>query len=210
MSSVPHDSVGDVAAVSHLILRERQARDRGWWAPMRDSYRPAAPVFLSWIDGSAEEFVTRSKAMFDAGERPVHRLAPPVVEVHRDRAVAEVGAAIVNHVTIHGVQANLVSHGRLLYQASRTEDRWWIASLTAIYEDSTLTPSLPDTSIPYELAVLRGVRPSYRYLGYYLARSGWSTQQGLYGDDEPDHLHDLYEHAYAWLHNREQAAGRPR
>ena len=46
------------------------------------SFRPAAPVFLSWIDGTACA-VRRGVAgrCSTSGLRPVHRLAPPVVQV---------------------------------------------------------------------------------------------------------------------------------
>ncbi|MFD4637089.1 nuclear transport factor 2 family protein [Lentzea sp. NPDC058436] len=198
-----------VTEVSNLILCERQARDRGWWTTMSESFLEGAPVFLSWIDGTAEEFVAGSVGMFDAGERPVHRLAPPAVTVAADRAVAEVGAAIANRITIGGVQADLVSHCRLLYQVCLTGGAWRIASLTGIYENGTLTPSWPGTAVPYDLEVLRGIRYPFRYLGYYLAISGRQVPEGLYGDDEPERLAGLYRHAFAWLHDHDLPPGRP-
>lgn len=41
--------MNDIAEVTQLVLHERQARDRGWWEPMRACFAPAATVRLSWF-----------------------------------------------------------------------------------------------------------------------------------------------------------------
>ena len=47
----------DVTEITQLVLRERQGRDRGWWAQMADCFHPDSRVTLSWFDGPGSEFV---------------------------------------------------------------------------------------------------------------------------------------------------------
>jgi hypothetical protein len=84
----------DLDQLQQLILRERQGRDRGWWQRMRDAYAPHAAVAISWFTGSATDFITRSEQMAESGDRAVHRLAPPVIDMAGDRAVAEVPSVV--------------------------------------------------------------------------------------------------------------------
>lgn len=197
------------ADVTQVVLRERQARDRGWWEQLRASFRPAAPVFLSWIDGTGAQFVDGSKAMSESGLRPIHRLAPPVVRVVDDRAVVELGASIAVTVEIAGAEADLVSFSRLLYQLDRDDDEWKIASLTAIYEADTLTPAMPGTALAIDLDAITALRRPYRFLAYHQQLRGGTVPADLYGDDRPDEVAALYEHLFGWLTTWDQPGGRP-
>lgn len=201
--------MSDETAVAQMILRERQARDRGWWEQLRTSFHPTAPVFLSWIDGSGAQFVDGSKAMSASGLRPVHRLAPPVIQVVDDRAVVELAASIAVALEIGGVEADLVSYSRLLYQVDHDDDDWKIASLTAIYEADALTPALPGTALTIDLGAVRLHRKPYRFLAYHQHLRGGTVPDDLYGEDRPDEVSSLYDHVYAWLRTRDQPAGRP-
>ena len=196
-------------AVAHVVLRERQARDRGWWDHLRTSFHPDAPVFLSWLDGTATQFVDGSKAMSESGLRPLHRLAPPVVRVVEQRAVVELGASVAVTVEIHGVEADLVSYSRLLYQADQLYVQWKIASLTAIYEADTLTPAMPGSALWIDLDAIDLLRKPYRFLAYHQHLRGGTVPDDMYGDDRPDEVSALYEHLHAWLRSRGQPAGRP-
>ncbi len=196
-------------AVAQLVLRERQARDRGWWEQLRTSFRPTAPIFLSWIDGTGAQFVDGSKAMSVSGLRPVHRLAPPVIQVVDDRAVVELAASIAVPLEIDGVEADLVSYSRLLYQVDQDADVWKIASLTAIYEADALTPAIPGAALAIDLDAIKLLRKPYRFLAYHQHLRGGTVPDDLYGEDRPDEVSALYEHLYAWLRTRDQPAGRP-
>ncbi len=191
--------MSDVTEITQLVLRERQARDRGWWGQMRDSFHDDSTVSLSWLNDSGAEFVSRSQAMFESGHRPVHRLSPPVVALSGRRAVVEVSAAIQISFPIDGVEADLVSFTRLLYQAERRGSDWKIHALNAIYEHDTLTPSVPGTRLSLDLERLARSRKPYRYLAYHLSLGGRPVRDDLYGDDQPDRVNALYAEAFDWM-----------
>ena len=188
-----------VTEITQLVLRERQGRDRGWWTQMEESFHADASVFVSWFRGPAAEFIRGSQAMFAAGNCPVHRLSPPVVQLSGERAVVEVPASIEVRSVLEGVESDLASYTRLLYQVQRYDGGWLIRDLTCIYERDTLTPALPGATIPLDLERLNQFRMPYRYLAYHVTTNGGSVGHGLYGDDEPERLEELYADALAWM-----------
>ncbi|MFD7922241.1 nuclear transport factor 2 family protein [Streptomyces sp. NPDC059740] len=189
----------DMTAVTQLVLRERQGRDRGWWQRMRDSLAPDARVAISWFRGSGEEFVTASEAMAKGGTQAVHRMGPPVVDVAGDRAVVEAPAAICLRLHLDAVEADLTSHTRLLYRAERRAGRWWLTALDPVYAGDTLSPVVPGEVPRLDRDRLAAHRPSYRFLGYCLEEQGHPVARDLHGDDRPEGVAALLADAYAWL-----------
>ncbi|MFF7636100.1 nuclear transport factor 2 family protein [Kitasatospora sp. NPDC008050] len=191
--------MNDVVEVTQLVLHERQARDRGWWEPMRACFASTATVRLSWFRGSAADFVTASERMVESGDRAAHRLGPPVVDIHGARAVVELPAAIELRAELDGVEVDLTSYARLVYRAARHEGRWLIESFDPVYERDTLVPSHPGARLELDPAELTGLRPAYRLLGHLLGRRGYRIADDLYGDDRPEPVAAFYRETFAWL-----------
>ncbi|MQY22274.1 nuclear transport factor 2 family protein [Nocardia macrotermitis] len=194
------EHIADIVAASQLVLRERRGRDRSRWDEMRACYAPDSVVRVSWFRGSGDEFVTASEQMAARGDKAVHRMYPPIVDVDGDRALIEVGAAIETRTVLDDIELDLVSYTRLIYRARRSGGRWLIAALDAVYERDTLTPAVPGT--PWRIApeALAPFRPSYRMLSYVLGRRGYTVGDDLFGDDRPDELRRLEDEVEAWLH----------
>jgi len=191
--------MNDIADITQLVLRERQGRDRLWWDQMAACYHPSSTVSLSWFTGSGADFVKESRKMSESGTRPVHRLSPPVVHLQADRAVVEVPAAIELRFDLAGVEADLTSYTRLIYRAQRSETGWLIGAFTCIYERDTLTPALPEATLPIDTVRLRSFRRPYRCLAYQLSLGGHTAGEDLYGDDQRDRVDELYSVAFEWL-----------
>jgi hypothetical protein len=191
--------MSDITAITQLILRERQGRDRGWWDQMRTAFRPDSTVRLSWFTGSGPEFVERSEAMSSRGDLSVHRMAPPAIAVHGDRAHAEASASIELQIDFDGVAAHLISFTRINYRLSKEDGEWGVVSLDAIYERDTLTPALPGASLKVDPADVAGFRPSYALLALYLERRGYPIGADLLGDDRPGEVAAFYESVHTWL-----------
>jgi hypothetical protein len=155
-----------VTANAELVLREREARDRGWWYQMRDCYHPDAEIRVSWFQGNATAFVTGTQQMKARGDPNLHRLSPPAVHLGTDRAVVTMGAAIDSR--LNGVEADLVVYGRFLYRTEQRGGSWRIARMDFVYQHDTLAPALPGTWVPLDPEVLASLRPSYRMGSYYL------------------------------------------
>ncbi|GGF21759.1 hypothetical protein [Subtercola lobariae] len=69
-------STTDVIELTQLVQHERQARDRGWWQVMRDSYAADSAVRLSWFRGGGQQFVDESAdGALDGFREPYRMLA---------------------------------------------------------------------------------------------------------------------------------------
>lgn len=188
----------DVSAVTQLILTERESRDLGRWARMRDCFHPDSRVRISWIDGTGDQFVDGSIDMARRGVLAKHRLGPVLVRLAGERAVASLSAIIDIPVTLGGVQAQLSSHARFLYRAERRDGRWRLISFDAVYVRDEFTTPIPGQAIPVTPDDVAPFRASYRMLSYLLASQGYEVNQDLAGDDRPETAQALAEELYGW------------
>jgi SnoaL-like protein len=186
-------------AVAQLILRERQSRDRGWWDRMAGCFAEDSRIDISWFTGSGAEFVRESRRMFGRGDRAVHRLCPPAVQVQGDKALAELPLAIDFRVNLADIEADLVSYARSQYRAQLINGTWRIVRFTSIYERDTLTPAIPGTSLDLDPSEFTGHRRSYRCLSWYLSQRGYRIGQDLLGGDRPEAVAHHYQAEFAWL-----------
>jgi hypothetical protein len=189
----------DITAITQTVLRERQGRDRGWWAQMADCFHPDSRVTLSWFDGPGSEFVARSQKMSESGLRILHRPSPPAVHLHGNKAVLELPLAVERRFLLKGVEADLTSFTRMLYQLEQRETGWKILFMNAIYERDTLNPTLPGTTLDIDYAKLAEFRAPYRFVAYDISLGGRSMTADLYGDDQPERVNALYKAAFDWL-----------
>jgi hypothetical protein len=189
---------GDSEAVTQVILRERQTRDRGWYDEMTDCFTPDALITISWFTGPASDFIARTRARTEKvwGR---HRLSPPAVRINGDRAWGELPLGIEFKIDVGGTPADLISYCRSQYLAERTDLGWKIASITSIYERDTLTPAVPGHHLAIDPTEFTGQRDSYRCLAWYFAQQGTPLPDDLFGDDQPDAVGDLYQSVRRWL-----------
>ena len=193
------ETVSDTEAVTQLVLRERQGRDRGWWAEMEQAFWPDSRVTISWYDGDGPGFVASSRAMSGRGIVSVHRMAPPVVRVAGDRGWAEAPAVIEARTKVDGVLADLASALRLNYRVERREGRWGITALDCVYERDTLTAVVPGAVLSVPGGELAAFRKSYAILGWILSRQGYQVAADLLGDDQPAARDEFYRRTWEWL-----------
>lgn len=189
----------DTESVTQTVLRERQARDRGWWERMRECYWPDSAVNLSWYRGSGPGFVDASARMAGRGDASVHRLSPPVVRIAADRAFAELPAAIEVRTELDGVAVDLVSYTRIVHRLERRAGRWAIARLDCVYERDTIAPVLPGTPVPLTARDLAPYRAPYAILAWHLDRRGYPVSGELLGDDRPEQTAAFYDDTLKWL-----------
>lgn len=197
--------VGDPAtslnseAVTQLLYRERQTRDRGWYDEMASCFTPDATINMSWFTGSAADFISTTRSRTGDGVWGRHRLSPPTVRINGGRAWAELPLSIEFAIDIDGEPADLVSFCRSQYRAVRTQVGWRITAITSIYERDTLTASIPRHTLNIDPHAFLRLRPSYRNLAWYFAQQGTPLPDNLLGDDRPDSVAKQYRQEKLWL-----------
>ena len=188
----------DITLITQLILRERTSRDLGDWEQMRDCFHPDSIVRISWFNGSGPDFVKGSIDMARRGMLAKHRLAPILVNLHGDRAVASLTGIIDIPMVIDGVDLVLSAYGRFLYRVERRDQVWRIYGFDCIYQRDELTPAILGTSVMTDPEQIKKFRPSYRNLCYCLSLTGYTPNPDLPGEDRPETAQKLMAEINSW------------
>lgn len=189
----------DFAEITQLVVHERQGRDRGLWDQMRSCYTEDATVWLNWFRGSAAEFIAASQETVAHGNSSIHRLGPPVIDQHGDRALIDLPAIIEFRTSFDGVEADLAMYARLYYRAERHSSDWLLRSLDAVYIRDTITAVQPGIHLDISPVDVATHRPSYRFWSYVMSRQGFTIDETNYGDDQPLRTNQFYAESSAWL-----------
>jgi hypothetical protein len=188
----------DITTITQLILCERESRDLQRWETMRQCFWPDSVVRVSWFRGNGPDFVTGSMDMAKRGIPAKHRLAPILVRFAGHRAIASLTGIIDLPVKLKGVEATLSTHARFLYRAERRKSEWRIYGFDAVYLRDELTPAICGQQIVIDPDEMKGFRPSYRMLSYYLKSQKFPIDSELAGEDRPDLVEALYRELFQW------------
>lgn len=188
----------DISAVTQLILRERESRDLCRWERMRGCFWPESQVRVSWYHGDGAGFVEGSIDMAKRGVLAKHRVTPILVNLNGNRAVAAMPSIIDLPVKLHGVDLILSAHARFLYRAEKRADVWRLMGFDAIYMRDELTPTIPGRSITIDPEAVKGFRPTYRLLAYYMTSQGYGVDPDLAGEDRPELVEAMNNEVYGW------------
>ena len=188
----------DITLISQLILRERESRDLGNWDQMRDCFHPDSIVRISWFNGNGPDFVDGSIDMARRGMLAKHRLAPVLVNLAGDRAVASLSAIIDIPTVIDGVDLTLSAYGLFIYRAERRDDIWRIYGFDCIYRRDEMTPAILGQTVNIDLGEMKNFRPSYRNLAYCLHLTGYTVDLDLPGEDRPETIARLMQEVNGW------------
>lgn len=189
----------DKLAVAEVVQTERAARDQGQWARMAACFHPDSVVSISWIETSGADFVAASEKAFASGMRHLHQMAPTLVTLNGDRALAESGAAILLGGKIDRVEVMVTSHARMHARVERRDGMWKIVRLGAVYFEDAMAARIPGETPVLHAARLAGYRPSLRFLSYLLEEGGKTPRTDLAGIDRPDLVEAMLGADQAWL-----------
>jgi hypothetical protein len=200
--------LADKFLVAELAQAERRARDAKDWPLMLDCYHGDARIFLSWIDGTATEFVTRSQRMAEVpGGHALHQNGVTLVQLNGDRALADTSCAILMRRYFDGVECDVAGYCRHRSRVERRDGTWRLLSLVGVYEKNTLVPVLPGTAPKLDEQRLAGYRPSYNFQCYHREQEGNTAFADRPGSDRPDLVEALEEADRSWLSGRDVPLG---
>ena len=189
----------DRVAIGDIIVRERAARDSGNWDALARCYTADSLVDISWFRGTGAEFA-RACAGMASRMFSFHEIGASVIDIHGDRALADIGCTVHLIGQLDGVEVDVQGHVRNRARARRDGDGWRMAGLTTVYIHDLIVPLNP--SRPPEIAseVLQQYRRSYRTLCHMLVSHGLPARDDLAGIDRPETVAALIAAEMAWLH----------
>lgn len=198
------DRVGVDAGTAIRALCEdwALARDTGQWARLAACWHEDGWMTTTWFDGPASDFVTASRAGWDAGAQVTHTLGGTSCEVVGDRAVAETRVRIELRADLEGVLVDVACTARFCDLLER-RDRWAIVRRQPVYERDRVDAVAPAVLPPLDAARLASLPTGYRHLGYVQEATGQRVLRGLPGLRGPA-ADALRAQMTAWL-RREQS-----
>ena len=192
------ESPEDIAAISQLIVRERESRDMGFWNRMKACFLKDSEINISWFSGNGEAFVEGSKDMAARGMKATHRLGPILVNQNGNRAVATLSGIIDVPTEVNGVELMLSSHCLMCYRVEKQNSGWGIFSFSAIYRRDEFIPAVLGQSITIPEDELKKYRHAYRNLSYSLALKGYEVNNDMPGIDRPETVRAMLEELFGW------------
>ena len=187
-------------AVGELVQRERSARDQGMWDEMAQCYHPESRIETAWFKGSGAEFVAGTRKSLGNGKIvSLHQLAPSVVNIKDDRALADTACQLLGFQDFEGVPVVRMGQVRLLWRAKKLGANWLIMGLNVIYIRDLLLPCNPNHVPPVDDAEIAKYRLSYRYESLVFAHAGRPVHDDLPGIDRPETVSAVRSADAAWL-----------
>ena len=191
--------VKDKFDIKELIEFERFCRDNALWDEMKQCYCKDSYVKISWFEGSGYDFVEASSRMADYAP---HRIYNRLIWLNGDRAVAIMLATIQIRKQINGVEMEVQSDSKIIYQVQRMDGCWYIAGMRAIYDKDALIPVYPASGISMDKEKINRYRSSYAALSYSLEAEGYEVNPQLPGRDKPELVQSIYDEVSEWLYEK--------
>jgi len=189
-----------------LIIREivenwALLRDARRWDRFRELWHDDGRMITTWIQGTYEEFIKASQAVYDKGVRFLHFLGGTTMDLKRNRAIAQTKMTISQRVTIDNVLCDVVCTGRFYFFLEKRKRRWGIVLFQPIFEKDRLDPVDPSAKLTLDRELLARYPEGYRHLAYSLVRSGNQVKTNMPGLDGPE-LEAVYARGTNWLEGK--------
>ena len=184
--------IEDELQIASLLVRWGHARDSDDWETLARCFHDDATIHISWISGSAKDFVTGSRRMAAArapGFHNKHLITGPWIRVNQDRAISRCHANLYMRTTVDGHELDIQSWIRFFDRLERRDGVWRIVMRTAVYEKDRLDPVDP-RGVPENFFAdmdLSAFPPAAKFICYILKRTGLSPSTNIicvYSDAE--------------------------
>jgi hypothetical protein len=188
------------ALIAETVQRWALWRDAGDWDRFATVWHDDGYMTATWFQGSASEFIARSRDGFARGVDILHFLGGTAVDVAGRRAVAQTKMTINQRAELDGVVVDVVCTGRFYDFFEERDGRWAITRRQPIYERDRLDPVDPALTLTLDTELLTRFPVGYRHLAYLQTRTGFTVESGL---DLPGlrgvAVERLYAQGAAWL-----------
>jgi SnoaL-like domain len=173
-------------------------RDAGDWERFRTVWSDDGRMMATWTQGTADEFIARSKAGWEKGVKILHFLGGQSIDVAGTRAISQVKMTITQRAVVDGVEVDVVCTGRFYDFLERRDGRWQLVLRQPIYEQDRMTPVDPGARLELDASVLADFPEGYRHLAYLQTRIGYDVKRDMPGLRGPE-VEALYRSGADWL-----------
>jgi hypothetical protein len=173
-------------------------RDAGDWERFRTVWSDDGRMMATWTQGTADDFIARSKAGWEKGVKILHFLGGQSIDVAGTRAISQVKMTITQRAVVDDVEVDVVCTGRFYDFLERRDGRWQLVLRQPIYEQDRMTPVDPGARPELDASLLAGFPEGYRHLAYLQTRIGYDVKRDMPGLRGPE-VEALYRSGADWL-----------
>lgn len=199
--SIPSETL-DKLAIRELIENWAVWRDAGDWERFRTVWHEDGFMMATWFQGSAEEFITVSRAGFERGVSILHFLGGSSIDLVGNRAIAQTKMSISQRAPVHDVLVDVLCTGRFYDFLEKRDGKWGIVLRRLCYEKDRMDPVDPSQSVKLDPQVLERFPVGYRHLAYLQSGLGFKVKLDLPGLKGPA-TERLYDFGKRWLTGEE-------
>lgn len=189
--------------IHNLLIRWGHARDTEDWSTLAECFHDDATIHLSWISGSASDFIAASQAMSKnrkPGSHVKHVISGPWIRVNRNRAFARCHSHILIRLKLVGYEFDIQSWLQFYDLLEFKNDSWGIVKRTAVYEKDRLdfVNPIENSDNLFSDIDLSAFPESVKFLCYMIQKSGGAPSTDIitvYSDEE----RLLKEESEKWL-----------
>ena len=135
------DQMLDEHQIHNLLIRWGHARDSEDWSTLAECFHNDATIHISWISGSANDFIAASQAMSKnrkPGTHMKHIISGPWIRVQKSRAFSRCHSYILMRLRLDGYEFDLQSWLQFYDLLEFKNESWRIVKRTAVYEKDRL------------------------------------------------------------------------
>jgi hypothetical protein len=188
----------DRLEIRELVEKWVVWRDAGDWERFRTVWSDDGRMMATWTQGTADEFIARSKAGWEKGVKILHFLGGQSIDVAATRAISQVKMTITQRAVVHDVEVDVVCTGRFYDFLERRDGRWQLVLRQPIYEQDRMTPVDPGARLALDPVLLGEFPEGYRHLAYLQTHVGYDVKRDMPGLRGPE-VEALYRSGAAWL-----------
>ncbi len=172
--------MGDEHEIASLLMRWGHARDSDDWETLAACFHDDATIHISWMSGSATDFLAGSRKMAarrKPGAHGKHVFSGPWIIVNGDRAFSRCHVHLLARTTIDGYEFDFQSWFRFFDLLEKRDGVWRLVKRTGCYEKDRMDPVDP-RGVPddfYDDMDLSGFQPETRFLGFRQSKTGVPT-----------------------------------
>ena len=199
---MPNDLL-DKLSIRELLENWAVWRDAGYWERFRTVWHDDGFMMATWFQGSADEFISISRAGFERGVSILHFLGGCSIDLAGNRAIAQTKMTISQRAPVHDVVVDVLCTGRFYDFLEKRigpsgEATWGLVLRRVCYEKDRMDPVDPSQTVKLDSKILERFPVGYRNLAYLQSGLGFNVKLDLPGlkglaNDK------LYAFGKAWL-----------
>lgn len=188
----------DREEIRSVIAEWALFRDTGRFDRLRALFAPGATIQTTWFEGSANEFVDRSKVSFGGAVRAQHFIGASSIDINSDRATADTRIMLQLRAPVESAWADVTCYGRFFDFFIRHDSAWRINKRIPIYDKDRIDAVDPSNPPAIDATRLADLPEGYRHIAYVQSLGGATVTNGLIEPGSAAEL-QLYEESSRWL-----------